>query len=129
MGPPRRPRRRISRSLRPRSLGTAPLMATDGPEEAGRVGGALVPSVVLPAPSSPEYGMESRSPALPFSGSHGFVVVHSSKSSVVSARIVRASSTGGPRHYPFAPSFRSFFFRKQSRATQFYLTSGAPAAA
>ena len=31
-------------------------MATDGPEEAGREGGALVPSVVLPAPSSPECG-------------------------------------------------------------------------
>lgn len=31
-------------------------MATDGPEEAGREGGALVPSVVFPAPSSPECG-------------------------------------------------------------------------
>ena len=31
-------------------------MATDGPEEAGREGGALVPSVVFPAPCSPECG-------------------------------------------------------------------------
>ena len=46
-----------------------------------------------------------------------------------SPRLPRPSAGRGPRHYPFAPSFRSFFFRKQSRATQFYLTSGAPAAA